>query len=152
MGSGGPGPGGKSARAPEGRIATCRFAAPHGDRVAPAIVDVRLADLDVALPALRALGHDDAAYSASVRAWRDAAALPEGSEATFAGDAAADAFAELGVRMPVAAHAVLNPDGTAVTTVCWSSSGVALPDSMVVEAPTPRALLALVNRSLGEGP
>nr|CAJ42330.1 SNF2 related domain [Streptomyces steffisburgensis] len=92
---------------PVGRTGTCRLALPETDHVAPATVDVRYADLDTALPALRALDPDREAYSASLRAWRDAAVLSD------AGD---EPFAELSARMPAAAHAVLNPEESAVTS------------------------------------
>ncbi|MEU0074316.1 DEAD/DEAH box helicase [Streptomyces sp. NPDC006332] len=92
---------------PAGRAATCRLALPEPDRVTPATVDVRFADLDVALSALRALDPDRAAYSASVRAWREAAALPVEKD---------EPYAALSTRMPAAAHAVLNPEGTAITS------------------------------------
>jgi SNF2 family DNA or RNA helicase len=91
---------------PEGRPGTCRFALPQQDRVVLASVAVRLADLDAALPALLALDRR-ADVGASVRAWRDAAALLDGDDD--------EAFEELGARMPAAAHAVLNNEGTAIT-------------------------------------
>lgn len=85
---------------PEGRPGTCRLAQRAGDRVVASTVDVRLADLDEALPALRAL--DPEVLAPSMRAWRDAAQLRDGDEVI--------------VRMPTAAHAVLNADGTAIAS------------------------------------
>jgi SNF2 family DNA or RNA helicase len=85
---------------PEGRPGTCGIAVPAADQVVPATVAVRIAELDAALPALRALDPDEPAVGASVLAWRAAAALAD-DDAVLA-------------RMPVAAHAVLNTDGTAV--------------------------------------
>ncbi|MEU9336279.1 DEAD/DEAH box helicase [Streptomyces sp. NPDC048290] len=107
---------------PTGRTATCRLALPGPDRVVPATVDVRYADLDQALPALRALDPARGGpYSASLRVWRDAAALLDGGGPLTEPDpplAEPDPldppFAELIGRMPTAAHAVLDSEGTAV--------------------------------------
>jgi SNF2 family DNA or RNA helicase len=88
---------------PEGRPSNCRLGVPVDGRVRARTIRVRLADLDDALPALRAL--DPAAVAPSVRAWRDAAALGENADI--------DALAQ---RMPAAAHALLNPDGTAIAS------------------------------------
>jgi SNF2 family DNA or RNA helicase len=90
---------------PEGRHGSCRFAVPDRDRVVASSVAVRLADLDAAVPALLGLNRR-ARVGASVRAWREAALLPDDD----------DRFARLAERMPTAAHAVLNTDGTAVTS------------------------------------
>jgi SNF2 family DNA or RNA helicase len=91
---------------PAGRPATCLLALPERGQMVAATVEVRLADLAAAVPALRALGKD-AEVGASVRAWGEAASLlADGSD---------DAFTELGKRMPTAAHALLNADGTAIT-------------------------------------
>ncbi|MET7836792.1 DEAD/DEAH box helicase [Micromonospora sediminicola] len=68
-------------------------------------VVARLADLDAAAPALRALDQR-ARVGASVRAWREAVLLLDDDER----------FARLAERMPTAAHAVLNGDGNAVTS------------------------------------
>ncbi|OPC81024.1 serine/threonine protein kinase [Embleya scabrispora] len=90
---------------PEGRPSTCRLALPDGDRAVPATVAIRLAELDDALPALSALDPDRPTIGASMRAWRVAATLPHDAD---------DAFAELGARMPTAAHALLGFQETTI--------------------------------------
>lgn len=92
---------------PEGRAGTCRFALPAGDGVVPTSVAVQFADLDVLVPALRGLDPNQAAIGASVRAWQEAAGLSDGDEADLA---------DVAARMPSAAHAVLNTDGTAIAS------------------------------------
>ena len=88
---------------PAGRAGTCRLAVADRGQVRPATVPVRLVDLDTATSALLASA-PPAGHSASLRAWHEAARLPDG-------DAALAALAE---RMPAAAHAVLNREGTAI--------------------------------------
>ncbi|SCG58596.1 DEAD/DEAH box helicase [Micromonospora halophytica] len=90
---------------PEGRPGVCRLALPEAGRMTAASVPVLLAELDAALPALRALD-PRATVGESVRVWRDAAELPEGDD---------EGYATLSTRMPAAAHAVLNSEGTAIT-------------------------------------
>ncbi|WFE63004.1 DEAD/DEAH box helicase [Micromonospora sp. WMMD714] len=90
---------------PPGRPGTCRLALPVAGEVTAASVPVLLAELDTALPALRTLD-PRAEVGASVRAWRDAATLPDGDD---------EGYTTLGARMPAAAHAVLNGEGTAIT-------------------------------------
>ncbi|GIJ70646.1 DEAD/DEAH box helicase [Virgisporangium ochraceum] len=89
---------------PGGRSATCRLAVPRHGRVVAARVVARLADVEVAAAALRGLD-DRASVGASVRAWREAALLVDD-----------DRFAGLAARMPTAAHAVLDADGTAIAS------------------------------------
>ncbi|MFY1587843.1 DEAD/DEAH box helicase [Micromonospora sp. WMMD734] len=90
---------------PEGRPGVCRLALPVAGRITVTSVPVQLAELDEALPALRTLD-PGATVGESVRAWRDAAGLSPGD---------AEGYATLGKQMPVAAHAVVNDDGTAIT-------------------------------------
>ncbi|WP_207934366.1 hypothetical protein [Actinomadura sp. KC06] len=100
---------------PAGRPATCRLAVPDRRRVLVAAdVTVRLMDLDAAVPALNTLTDPDTVFGASVWAWREAVRLmlPPGHTGTEAPDDIA--YAELAGRMPAAAHAVLNEDGTAI--------------------------------------
>ncbi|MFF3669716.1 DEAD/DEAH box helicase [Microtetraspora malaysiensis] len=104
---------------PAGRSATCRLAVPDRQRVIVAAdVAVRLVDLDAAIPALDTLTGPDTVFGASVRAWRDALRLvgPGRANSEVSDDTAAEdtALAELAGRMPAAAHAVLNHDGTAI--------------------------------------
>ena len=89
---------------PEGRPGVCRLAVADRDGVGPASVPVRFADLDEARQGLLRLD-PRAGVGASVRAWREAVRLLDGDD---------DAFERLGLRMPPAAHAVLNAEGTAI--------------------------------------
>ncbi|MGC4864936.1 DEAD/DEAH box helicase [Micromonospora sp. DT53] len=89
---------------PEGRPGVCRLAVADRDGVGPASVPVRFADLDEARQGLLRLD-TRAGVGASVRAWREAVRLLDGDD---------DAFERLGLRMPPAAHAVLNAEGTAI--------------------------------------
>ncbi|WP_227999168.1 DEAD/DEAH box helicase [Nocardia australiensis] len=93
---------------PTGRVATCSLAAPEGDVVVAADRDVRLIDLNEAVPALIALDRR-AKVGKSVRNWQAAARLLDGDGAANDAD-----FADLADRMPVAAHAVTNQEGAAV--------------------------------------
>ncbi|MGC5033518.1 DEAD/DEAH box helicase [Micromonospora sp. DT229] len=88
---------------PAGRPGACRLAVADRGHIRAATVPVRLVDLDTAVTALRRPA-PPAGDSASLRAWREAARLPDDDEA----------LAALGERMPAAAHAVLNAEGTAV--------------------------------------
>jgi SNF2 family DNA or RNA helicase len=90
---------------PAGRSATCRLAVPRRGRVVASQVAVRLADVDAAAAALRSLDVR-VPVGASVRAWREAALLVDDD----------DRFAGLATRMPTAAHAVLDADGSAVAS------------------------------------
>ncbi|EIV94537.1 DEAD/DEAH box helicase [Frankia sp. QA3] len=90
---------------PMGRPGVCRLAVADRDGVRPASVPVRFADLDAARQGLLMLD-PRARVGASLRAWRDAARLLDADD---------EAFGWLGARMPPAAHAVLNADGTAIT-------------------------------------
>ncbi|MEV0402569.1 DEAD/DEAH box helicase [Actinoallomurus sp. NPDC050550] len=101
---------------PPGRPGVCRFAVPVTDGAAEAIapreVPVRLADLDGALPALRALDRRhraETALGASVWAWREAALLA-------GDDRGEDELGALAARMPTAAHCVLDAEGTAISS------------------------------------
>ncbi|APU15036.1 DEAD/DEAH box helicase [Actinoalloteichus fjordicus] len=104
---------------PAGRESLVRLAAPTrqaGPAVVGAAVPARLADLDLALPALRRLDPAalDDGVGASLHAWREAALLVDEARTETAD--AESGFAELAGRMPAAAHAVLTPDGTAIDT------------------------------------
>jgi hypothetical protein len=80
--------------------------------VITAAVPARLVDLDTTLPALRDLsrrGPGRARIGASVWAWRDAARLLNADSSDLA-------FAEPAARLPTAAHTVLNPDSTAISS------------------------------------
>lgn len=87
---------------PEGRPGRCRLAVPVDGRVVPASVPVRFADLDHAVPALLALDPGRHPVGESVRSWRAVAGSADGTEG--------------GGRMPAAAHAVLNLEGSAVVS------------------------------------
>ncbi|ABW09966.1 Non-specific serine/threonine protein kinase [Parafrankia sp. EAN1pec] len=91
---------------PEGRAGVCRLAVAGRGGVRSASVPVRFADLDAARQGLLMLD-PRAEVGASVRAWRDAVRLLDGDD---------EEFGRLGARMPPAAHAVLNAEGTAITT------------------------------------
>ncbi|WP_245998487.1 DEAD/DEAH box helicase [Nocardia pseudobrasiliensis] len=93
---------------PAGRTATCSLAAPEGGVVVAADRDVRLIDLNEAVPALLALDRR-AKVGKSVKSWQEAARLLDGDSETKDAE-----FAELAARMPVAAHAVTNQEGVAV--------------------------------------
>lgn len=87
---------------PAGRPGKCRLAVADGDHIRSATVPVRLVDLDSAVDVLRTPVPPDE-ESASLRTWREAVRMLND-----------DAFAALSERMPAAAHAVLNADGTAI--------------------------------------
>ena len=90
---------------PDGRPGTCGLAVPDGATVVAADRAVRFADLAEAVPALRGLDRR-AGVGKSALSWRDAARLVDsGTDASFA---------DLAAAMPPAAHAVLNPERTAV--------------------------------------
>ncbi|MCM6771869.1 DEAD/DEAH box helicase [Nocardia sp. CDC159] len=93
---------------PGGRTTTCSLAAPEGGTVVAADRDVRLVDLNEAIAALNGLNRR-AKVGKSVKNWQEAARLVDGDSEAKDPD-----FAELATRMPIAAHAVTNPEGTAV--------------------------------------
>ena len=88
---------------PPGRPGTCRLAAPLDGQVVPVSVDVRLVPIDDAVTALRGLVPDQPMLGDSVRLWRKATESPGGADP-----------GDLVERMPAAAHAVLNAEGTAI--------------------------------------
>ncbi|MGY2061681.1 hypothetical protein ACW9HQ_42980, partial [Nocardia gipuzkoensis] len=70
---------------PAGRTATCSLAAPEGGAVVAADRNVRLIDLNEAVPALLALDRR-AKVGKSVRSWQEAARLLDGDSAARDGE------------------------------------------------------------------
>ncbi|MFC6884777.1 MULTISPECIES: DEAD/DEAH box helicase [Actinomadura] len=98
---------------PEGRPSSARLAIPVDGELRSVLVPVRLADPERDVDALLKLDVPTGPFGDSVRTWREAARLP--------GIADGSVREEVAARMPPAAHAVPNDDGTAVM-----SAGAAL--------------------------
>ncbi|MDF0529330.1 DEAD/DEAH box helicase [Tsukamurella sp. 8F] len=100
---------------PPGRPGTCMLAVPDGARIVAAEREVRLVDVDEAVAALTALDRRSR-VGRSIKTWQEAACLVDPAAEPTANRPADrdDEFAALAARMPTAAHAVTDEDGSAV--------------------------------------